>query len=543
MKYLLFLLIISVLSVQSTVKTWTTIYGAKFGSGGFGIACDSKNNMYAAGRTMGAFDKQKHTGYTDDACLSKFAPNGKRRWTKIWGTQDQDGCYGITVDKDDNIIVVGYLSGSIDGQPFLGEKDLFAAKYNSDGKRIWLKIWGTESYDYAKNVTSDDKGNIYVVGTTMGEFPGYVNTSWNDVCVSKLNSSGELLWVRQFGSSASDFGESIAVNNNNEILVCGGTRGPLDGQPGVGDMDLFLKCYSTNGVTKWAKLWGSYDFDVAYDIAFDTNNNIYIAGWANGPVDGQPYIGKGDFCLTKFNYEGTQLWVKLWGSSEADWCSGIVLHENKLYISGVTDGDVDGQKSIGRYDLYFAEVNTNGEIQSSKLWGSDKNDYSGKICSDNLGMFYIIGETFGSFGGQKNKAIEDAPNIFVSAFEASTNLNITSSKGKIGKNKFKASFFHISPVEYYFNGSVTVTVNNVTNVFSSDDAVWKWNKKGTVGKIKRNDKSIFKIKGVNPQKRKIMVKLYDNNFTNGISDLNINVNFSNGQKGNISVQPDSKGKF
>jgi len=319
MKYLFFLLIISVFSAQCAVKTWTTIYGSKFGSGGFGIACDSKNNMYAAGRTMAGFDKQKHTGYTDDACLSKFAPNG---------------------------------------------------------------------------------------------------------------------------------------------------------------------------VIKWTKLWGSYDFDTAYDIAFDTNNNIYVAGWANGPVDGQPYLGKGDFCLTKFNSDGTQLWVKLWGSREADWCSGIVSYGNELYISGVTDGDVDNQKPTGRYDLYFVNLATNGMILSSKLWGSDKNDYTGKICSDDNENFYITGETFGSFDGQKNKAIEDAPNIF-----------------------------------------------------SSNDADWKWNKKGTVGKIKRKDKSIFKIKGANSQKRKIIVKISDNNFTNVFSDLNINVNFSNRQKGSISVQPDFKGKF
>jgi len=536
---ILFLLLAATFNAQAIVKTWTMMYGSKFGSSGFAVASDSQNNIYAAGRTMGGFDKQKHAGYTDDACLSKITPDGKRVWTRIWGTEDQDGCYGITVDKNDDIIVVGYLSGTIDGQPFLGEKDFFAAKYNSKGEKIWLKTWGTVSYDYAKDVASDDDGNIYVVGTTMGAFDGYENNSWNDICVSKLNSSGELLWVRQFGSSSGDFAEGIAVNGKNEILVCGGIKGPLDGENGVGNMDMFLKCYDTNGATNWTKLWGSTDFDIAYGLFPDTNDNVFVAGWVNGQVDGQPYAGNGDFCVTKFNGNGSNEWTKMWGTDKADWLRAVQYADDKLFVAGVTSGGISNKNNIGEYDLYLAELTFDGEIIGERLWGSNKKDYAVGMCRNNLNDLFVIGESFGSVDGQKNKAIKDALNIFVSAFSSVTNLDITSLKGKTKPGKINLKIYHQNPVEYYFDAEVYVAINNVTNIFSSVNGEWKWNKKGTVGKLKRADKSIIKIKGANSKKRKMIIKIMDTNFQNNAS--NFWIGFSNGQSDSTEINFDSKG--
>lgn len=525
----------------SVIKTWTTIYGAKFGSAGFDVSCDSKNYIYAAGRTLAGFDNQKHTGPFDDACLSKLSSDGKRIWTRIWGTQDEDGCYAAATDNNDNIFVAGYISGSIDNQPYVAEEDCFISKFNSNGERLWTKMFGTELYDYIKCITIDTNGNIYVAGTTYGNFGTFTNQGWQDIFVAKFSPTSELIWLKQFGSARDDTVESIIWNNNNnEILVCGGI-GSFDGFVSKGFLDLFLRCYDSDGNEKWTKMWGSSGFDTAYGIAIDTNNNIFVAGWANGSVDGQTYLGEGDFCLTKFNSDGLKEWLKLWGTEQADWLRDIIFIDNKFFVAGTTIGGTSEQNPFGREDIYFAEISSNGSIISERLSGSKERDYAGKLTADSSKNIYLIGETFGSFNGQKNKAIKDAPNIFVSAFNSATNLNITTANGKVKPGKFNAKIFHQIPVEYFFNGAVTVAVNNITNVFSSDDGEWKWNKKGTAGKIKRADKSIMKIKGANPKKRKIILKILDGDFNYITSNLWIG--FSNGQSDSTKIISDPKGKF
>ena len=65
----------------------------------------------------------------------------------------------------------------------------------------------------------------------------------------KYNSSGTKQWTRQLGSSGSDRGKGIAIDNSSNIYLVGTTSGGLDGNTlGTGSStDIFLVKYDSDG--------------------------------------------------------------------------------------------------------------------------------------------------------------------------------------------------------------------------------------------------------------------------------------------------------
>ena len=48
-------------------------------------------------------------------------------------------------------------------------------------------------------------------------------------------------------------------------------------------------------------------------MAVDDEGNVYVAGMATGSVDSQSLIGNQDMILVKFDTDGTKLWTRMLG--------------------------------------------------------------------------------------------------------------------------------------------------------------------------------------------------------------------------------------
>ena len=59
--------------------------------------------------------------------------------------------------------------------------------------------------------------------------------------------------------------------------------------------------YSSNGSYWWTKQIGTSGDDIAYAIAIDSSDNIYITGGTDGNLDGNTNSG---IFLMKFNSDG-----------------------------------------------------------------------------------------------------------------------------------------------------------------------------------------------------------------------------------------------
>ena len=94
----------------------------------------------------------------------------------------------------------------------------------------------------------DSSDNIYVTGYTSGELDGNTNSGESDLFLVKYNSSGTKQWTQQLGTTSKDWGQGVAVDSSDNILVTGETNGGLDGNTNSGDSDIFLIQYNSDGV-------------------------------------------------------------------------------------------------------------------------------------------------------------------------------------------------------------------------------------------------------------------------------------------------------
>jgi hypothetical protein len=278
---------------------WTREDGASPDDEGRAVATDSAGNIYITGYIRGNFHGIPRVG-TADVFISKYDSAGNRLWSALFGSTEVDESFGITCDASGNVFVTGWCSGSIDGTPYLGNGDNFLAKYSSSGQQLWLKQWGTGNKDTGYAVATDAAGNVYVSGYTTGPLYGVSPLGNRDYFLAKYDASGNFLWGKHDGTSGHDQGWGAATDAAGNVYVAGETGESLNGNSYQGMLDVFLTKYNPSGTRLWTAQYGTTADDLARGVAVDTNGTVYVAGYTGGNLDGLVNPGPSEPFLTKF---------------------------------------------------------------------------------------------------------------------------------------------------------------------------------------------------------------------------------------------------
>ncbi len=197
------------------------------------ICADVNGNAYITGTyfnsqlTHGAIVLPMNTN-GHDVFVAKYDPNGNVLWAKNEGSS---GLYTPTigVDGTGNSYVTGWFAspfvqfGSIIlNNPGLTH-EIFIAKFDANGNVVWAKqsIGGGHTYD----IQTDFTGNSYITGPHFGNIrfgdTTLLSFAFNDIFVTKYNSSGNVVWARSAGGDKNDIGYGIAVNTKGNVFVTG----------------------------------------------------------------------------------------------------------------------------------------------------------------------------------------------------------------------------------------------------------------------------------------------------------------------------------
>jgi hypothetical protein len=392
------------LPVEASIDVeWVKQLGTAADEWSYSLARDKNNNLYITGFTEGSLEGSNKGKW--DAILAKYNSEGDRLWTKQIATPEDDYSYDIATDKQGNVYIAGHTEGKL-GERDAKSQDAWVAKYNKNGQQMWIEqLDGGFSSDYANAVAADNRGNVYITGKTWGNLGGS-NVGEGDIWVAKYNKKGNKLWVKQFGTSAEDVANEIALDKRGNIYLVGNTSGSLGNSYLGGNTDIFVAKLDRNGELLWTVQNGTSGDDNAEGIAIDKNGNIYATGYTNGDWGGTNQ-GSEDSWLVKYNKDGQSLWTRKLGSGGSDWSNDVTVDvNNNVYITGLSGGFLaDG--FTGGFDAFMAKYNADGDEIWKRQIGTSENEFARGIAVDTDGnMLYVTGDTTGDFGGS-NAGVRD----------------------------------------------------------------------------------------------------------------------------------------
>ena len=352
-------------------------------------------------------------------------------WNTFLGSSATDWGQGIAVDGYGNIYITGSSfapwGSPPEGQGFKGKSDAFVAKLDPSGHLVWNVFLGSAATDRGQGIAVDGSGHVFVTGysdAAWGTNPPSIlpfSEGGSDAFVAKLDAAtGALIWYTFLGSSDTDTGQGIAVDNNGDAYVIGTSDATWGTTPPPvrafsGGSDAFVaKLDGALGLILWHTFLGSSSKDTGQGIAVDNNGNAYVTGstetdWGTSPSPVRSFSGESDAFAAKLNLDtGVLLWHTFLGCNSRDEGKAIAVDGiGNIYVTGYSDGawgiPPEGMGYKGMVDAFAAKLDVHGVLQWNSFLGSfGSQDYGQAIAVDGIGNVFVAGRSDADWGSPEN---------------------------------------------------------------------------------------------------------------------------------------------
>lgn len=365
------------------------------------LAIDSTGSVCAAGQTTGSIGGRPNAGQFD-AYLLKYKPSGALFWAQTLATASSDVITAIAVDAADNIYAAGYTYGAFPGNMNAGKADGFVAKYNASGALLWLRQLGSSEIDQLTALAVDPTGGVVAVGATEGGFGLLMNRGplgTSDVVVIKLTADGQQVYAQQLGTDMNERPTGVAVDAAGAVYVVGSTLGAFPGATALGGYDLFVFKLMADGSLGWMRQEGTPYDDQLSAALIDSKGALTAVGWTRGAFGGQTQSGGQDALLLSYDPSGARQLTRQFGTSYNDVLNGLTRVGDTLYAVGSTRGAFPDQIPSGSADIFTVRFAADGGVAWLTQLGTDQSD-SGNGIAATATTLYLGGTTFGTFDGQ-----------------------------------------------------------------------------------------------------------------------------------------------
>ncbi len=332
---------------------WTRQFGSSEYDSGMAVGVDGSGNVYVAGYTDGTLPGETSAGLKD-VFVRKYDAAGEELWTEQFGSNGEEYAYGLTVDDDGNVFVAGQTAGALTNQPSAGANDAFVRKLDATGSEVWTHQFGTTQNDHGLDMGLDLSGNVYLAGVTLGGLPGYTNAGGRDVFVRKLDATGDAVWTHQVGSSLADFAYAVNTDGAGNVYVAGYADGALPGQTSAGGSDLYVHKLDDDGDVVWTRQFGTSADDLGWGGTVDANGNAYVVGAIGGTLPDQTSAGAEDAVVRAYDPDGNELWTRQFGSIGNDHANAVtVTDDGYVYVTGAAGGALPDQTHALGSDVFL----------------------------------------------------------------------------------------------------------------------------------------------------------------------------------------------
>ncbi|MBN8701853.1 MAG: gliding motility-associated C-terminal domain-containing protein [Bacteroidetes bacterium] len=426
-------------------RLWSTYFGSTAGNDDFRAVCvDPNGNIVAGGLStngvipgLGSGLQNTYSGGNTDGYLAKFNSAGNLVTSTYFGGNGQDWLLDVARDNAGNFVAVGYTTSS--NLPMVGNTyqasnggfiDIYIAKFNNNLNALQFSTYyGGTGSEYAFGVDVDSNNDICIVGSSNGLGSGFPTTAGafqttyggqnnfltagGDGVILKFSSAGNRLWATYYGNPGTDYTTAVAVDQNDDIVICGITNksAPANNtyfstpgafqlsHAGGGTASYSLDSYVAKFSPSGTRIWGTYlggsvggasssnkPDDYAMGIAITSENDIVVTG--------DSYTT--DFPNTTCSYQGNvvnqyeQIFITTFNPSGKLICSSLLVnsasasgHNDMSIFSGwgTSGGYIDARKGFGYLTAHNLAGNapvTTGAFQTTKM--GSREPIASRIC-------------------------------------------------------------------------------------------------------------------------------------------------------------------
>ena len=348
-------------------------------------------------------------------------------WTRTWGGSGVDGATSARIGSDGTIYVAGtseigsftyYDPDLYPNGAKIKAYDAILKGFASDGRELWGQTIRRGNIDVNKStgIALGDNNSIYTSGWTQNEY--YMSSYGRpaDIRIGRYAVDGTETWSKCYssgfydsipypggGGDIPDYASDIVAGTRGTVFAAGYTYGNLEGtrnNGGIADYkgpDAFLGKWSESGEVLWMRLVGTSEGDTAQAVTTDHENAVYITGTTNGNLGKSANSGYSDVFVSKFSFDGVQAWTQSLGSSARDDATAIACDDSGfIYVTFRVGGPVQNDTDLTTPGVYLVKYSPDGTRQWSRLIGG-VNATSVTVSSDRI---YVAGDVNGGLDGQ-----------------------------------------------------------------------------------------------------------------------------------------------
>jgi len=353
-------------------------------------------------------------------------PNGQEKeidFITTLGGSKNESAQAVVNTTDGGYAILGHAQ-SMDGDVLNKSNesyDYWLLKFDATNQLQWQKTYGGSDDDRGVDlIQTSDYGYAVIGKSKSNDLEVSENAGFDDFWVSKLDSSGTIIWEYSFGFAGSDTPYSIIQTNDDGYLLSGVLD--VSASNGQGDRNSILSRHAggdywviklnASGVKQWSNYYGGSFTDTAYDaIQTEDDGYIIIGSSDSDDVDITNNLGSYDFWILKISATGTLVWEKSFGGSEIDEAHAIsqATDGNYLIVGDTRSNDLEISQNNGAADLWIVKITPEGTLLWEKTLGGSSFDVGRSISKTQDNGFLVSGSSRSSDGNlTSNKGQNDA---------------------------------------------------------------------------------------------------------------------------------------
>jgi len=390
--------------IKGTVNTGTDVFVTSGSTDALLVKFDADGN-YQWGLQLGGADQETPTDITIDAANNIYVTGGFKGTAEF--NPASPGGAGELINSNPDALNKNdiYLAKYSSAGTFVWAYQVSTGAHNEFSRAI--SVYGNDILmvgDFKTEITFNGTQTVIATGSSQDVFAAKID---------QAGGTPSTDWYKHF-PTAVDNGKllSVHITASDDVYIGGYFEDKIyydtDSCVSIGSTDIVLFKLDTDGNVLWVRQGGGTALDQINTVLCDQYENVYFTGYfsttanfdvsSKGAYDSSPLVSKGsyDILLGKYNKTGDLQFVVGNGDTSTDNAYGLSLYQNYVVFSGYYSGTLIVNNdtltsNLGNNDTGFLMYDIDGNpIEAHGMTGV-LDDRGLSVIFDNSGSSFVTG--------------------------------------------------------------------------------------------------------------------------------------------------------